>query len=257
MAKKAEIEMASVCIYIEFEMRICIRENRPVKKQHSATAGWLTFESTLVMKKDEENEPAKPGPLDRGIVEFILSCGSLLKLFVFHILHLFFVSLIKRRPSTTISTALLYYHRYQSFYRTLEVTMEQNPRDSTIYKNCIDLLERKLDNHVRSQELLNNSEDDGGYLDVNEGSELYGNLRDSLVAAELMVLRVLKFETNVDLAHPPLMIIIHSLWTLYTAHMNSDQTVRSFENKFNNLSRLSHSLVCDVYADPLIAISQS
>ncbi|KAJ3119306.1 hypothetical protein HK098_005609, partial [Nowakowskiella sp. JEL0407] len=104
--------------------------------------------------------------------------------------------------------------------------------------------------------LLNHQNEDQGYLDVGEDSELYANLRDSLITAELFSLRVLNFNTNTDLAYVPVAIITHSLWRFYTLKM-SDREMENFAGEFKKLCESAVQIVCDSYVNARVALEFS
>ncbi|KAI9009226.1 cyclin-like protein [Hyaloraphidium curvatum] len=140
-------------------------------------------------------EMAAPPPM-----EFLLVCAETLKI-----------------PRTTTATALAYFHRYKLYYsdrQTPDIASSFPPLDDYLVATAaLDLACKTAETVRKIRDVINvgwfvlHPEDP--YLPI---SDQYHALRDSLVNAELIMLRVLRFELQVDLPHRWIARTVHEIW---------------------------------------------
>ncbi|KAJ3069262.1 Cyclin- protein fam58a [Podochytrium sp. JEL0797] len=116
---------------------------------------------------------------------------------------------------STTATALKYWFLHKQFASTDATANELD--DHLMLCTCIHLackqteVSRKLRDVVNAGYWILHHKVSDGYLDTDD--DVYWNLKESLVSAELLLLRILGFETTVETPHPWIVFILQEVWT--------------------------------------------
>ncbi|KAI9017001.1 cyclin-like protein [Gaertneriomyces semiglobifer] len=136
---------------------------------------------------------------DRSFVEFMLASGRMLKL---------------DRP--TVSTAFVYFYKYQEFYRKCNAeTQTTKVDDYTIATTCLHLACKNGEVPRKLREIINVAywlvqgwEGGDPYLAI---GDQYWIIKDSIMKTEMILLRVLGFSLQVDLPYTIIIQILQAM----------------------------------------------
>ncbi|KAJ1507950.1 Cyclin- protein fam58a [Coelomomyces lativittatus] len=125
-----------------------------------------------------------------------------------------------RLPVTTTSTALLYYYRFDRYRKDpIQNTHYPDLRslDTLLFATCcVYLATKTTDSNRKIRDVLNCAHralfPDQAQL---RPDLVFARLRDSLLATELALLRILKFELEMDLAYWPAVMYVRYLFQLH------------------------------------------
>ncbi|KAI9152647.1 hypothetical protein H9P43_009443 [Blastocladiella emersonii ATCC 22665] len=125
-----------------------------------------------------------------------------------------------RLPVPTTSTALIYYYRFDRFrkdQKSLALNPELKAIDPLLFATtCVYLSTKTTDCNRKIRDVLNSAH---RALNPHHGNlkidSAYWKYRDSLLSAELVLLRSLKFELDVDLAYQPLIVYVRYLFNIH------------------------------------------
>ncbi|KAI9343915.1 cyclin-like protein [Zopfochytrium polystomum] len=156
-------------------------------------------------------------------------------------------------PQTTAATALYYLHSFQRFKAEQAAKQLAPPLgDALMVSACIYLACKQTEMSRRLRDILN-----VGYWYYNHGSDgfldtensLYWELKESLINAELLLVRILHFDTNVELVYPHLVMVLEDFWVW---HEHAEKN-KSIGGQYA-LAEFAWTVANEVYVDARICL---
>ncbi|KAI8917595.1 cyclin-like protein [Powellomyces hirtus] len=214
-------------------------DDRPrTRRQHSMVA------EIAAAKHAKTTAPRQPSPDQRPILECIIKAGCMLSL----------------EPETS-ATALVYYHQYRDYCAAMNDMESANVKldDYMVAMTCTHLACKQCEEGLKMRDIINVSywlvnmqEGRDPYLKIGEE---YWDIKESLMNAELVLLRILRFNVDVRL---PFARVIGLLDDLRVDGARVDQTGPSGADMVNilppaklvKLTNHAISLAHDMYLCP-------
>ncbi|KAI8611367.1 cyclin-like protein [Chytriomyces sp. MP71] len=161
------------------------------------------------------------------------------------------------RHSTT-ATALVFWHKFDAFARTDDAAKAFDQK--LIMSACVHLACKQTELPRKLRDILNAGfwiEQRGNpnidpFLDTD--NDLYWELKESLVAAELVLLRVLAFDTNVETPHSWVVYILQKVWLLaedpHSIAASHDSNQLDVDERYALLAQNSWAIANDAFLVP-------
>ncbi|KAJ3411803.1 hypothetical protein HDV05_001702 [Chytridiales sp. JEL 0842] len=131
-------------------------------------------------------------------------------------------------PQQTTSTALVYYHTWTTWEAEASTTELFHMDEILLATASIHLACKQTESPRKLRDVLNvcywlihkSSAPTSAFLDTDE--QIYWDLKDSLVTAEMMLLRVLDFETGVETGYVYIPLLVER-WRQHSSNMGMEE----------------------------------